>query len=173
VAVVPLDYRDADHAIGRVGVAYDGSEESKAALQAAVDAARATKATLRVIHVHNDEPMPAPVPRPAGDYIEMGERLERAARASLEQTVAELPADVQAAQAIFMKGASAVELANASSELDLLVTGSRCYGPLRSTLLGGVTGPLLRLAHCPVVVVPRGVQAPLGELFAERQHAIG
>ncbi|HWK26758.1 MAG TPA: universal stress protein [Solirubrobacter sp.] len=40
-------------------------------------------------------------------------------------------------------------------EVDLLVCGSRGYGPLRRVLLGGVLRHLIRRAACPVVVVPR------------------
>jgi len=42
-----------------------------------------------------------------------------------------------------------------SSDLDLLVTGSRGYGPSRAALLGSVSRSLVRNASCPVVVMPR------------------
>lgn len=45
-------------------------------------------------------------------------------------------------------------LAAASQELDLLVCGSRGYGPLRTVLVGGVSHALVRHSACPVVVVP-------------------
>jgi hypothetical protein len=32
-------------------------------------------------------------------------------------------------------------------------------------IAGGTSGPVLHHAHCPVVVLPRGVEAPLEELF--------
>ena len=41
-------------------------------------------------------------------------------------------------------------------EFDLLVCGSRGYGPLRRVLLGGVLRKLIRRAACPVVIMPRG-----------------
>jgi nucleotide-binding universal stress UspA family protein len=52
-------------------------------------------------------------------------------------------------------GDPAVELAEASRGLDLLVCGSHGRGPLRAVLLGSVTERLLRIAGCPVVIVPR------------------
>lgn len=52
-----------------------------------------------------------------------------------------------------------------SHQLDLLVTGSRGHGPLRAGLAGNVSGRVLRSAHCPVIVVPSGVQAPLSTRF--------
>ena len=57
-------------------------------------------------------------------------------------------------------------LADHSAYLDLLVTGSRGYGPLHSVLAGGVSGRVLRNAQCPVIIVPRGVDAALAGLFA-------
>jgi len=52
-------------------------------------------------------------------------------------------------------GDAAVELVERSRELDLLVVGSRGYGPVRHALLGSVTSELLKRAACPVLVVPR------------------
>ena len=40
-------------------------------------------------------------------------------------------------------------------DVDLLVCGSRGYGPARRVLLGGVSSPLIRRARLPVAVVPR------------------
>jgi nucleotide-binding universal stress UspA family protein len=49
---------------------------------------------------------------------------------------------------VLRDGDPARELAAHTKELDLIVTGSRGYGPLRA-------------AHCPVIVVPRGAEGPL------------
>jgi nucleotide-binding universal stress UspA family protein len=38
--------------------------------------------------------------------------------------------------------------------LDLLVMGSRGYGPIGRVLLGGVSNRVIRSAACPVEVVP-------------------
>ena len=43
--------------------------------------------------------------------------------------------------------------------------GSRGYGPHRAVLLGSVSGRLVRESASPVLVVPRGIEAPLEELF--------
>jgi nucleotide-binding universal stress UspA family protein len=37
-----------------------------------------------------------------------------------------------------------------------MVVGSRGYGPRAAVLLGGVTHTVIRKAHCPVIVLPRG-----------------
>jgi nucleotide-binding universal stress UspA family protein len=173
VAVVPLGYRESDHELRRIGVAYDGSDEAAGALSAAVEVARAVGARLRVIHVHTEAyAAPARVPLPGSSHLDERKTMEQRARASLDRVVADLPQNLHP-EAVLVTGAPIHELARASEELDLLVTGSRRYGPLRSTLLGGVTGPLLREAHCPVLVVPRGVEAPLGTLFAEHEEPVG
>ena len=60
-------------------------------------------------------------------------------------------------------GDTLVEL---SEYLDLLLSGSRGYGPVRAVLLGGVARRLATAGHCPVIVMPRGVETPLEELLA-------
>ena len=52
-----------------------------------------------------------------------------------------------------------------------MLAGSRGYGPLRSVLVGGVSGRLMHTVHCPVIIVPRGVQAPLAMLFPSQAVA--
>jgi nucleotide-binding universal stress UspA family protein len=44
-------------------------------------------------------------------------------------------------------------------DTDLLVCGSRSYGPVRRVLLGSVSAALVRQASVPVLVVPRGEPA--------------
>jgi hypothetical protein len=46
-----------------------------------------------------------------------------------------------------------------------MLAGSRGYGPLRSVLVGGVSGRLTRTAQCPMIVVARGAHTPLRTLF--------
>ena len=46
----------------------------------------------------------------------------------------------------------------ASDRLDLLVCGSRGYGPQRAVLLGGVTRRVAAEARCPVIVPARGAE---------------
>jgi nucleotide-binding universal stress UspA family protein len=58
-----------------------------------------------------------------------------------------------------------------SENLDLLVCGSRGYGPLRAVLLGGVSRRVAAEAHCPVIVLPRGVKGSLESLYAARASA--
>jgi nucleotide-binding universal stress UspA family protein len=52
-------------------------------------------------------------------------------------------------------GDPADTLVRASAGVDLLVLGSRAYGPGGTVLAGGVARRVLAGAHCPVIVVPR------------------
>jgi len=61
-------------------------------------------------------------------------------------------------------------LERASHDLDVLVVGSRRFGPLRSALLGGVSSPLIERAACPVVIVPRGVHAESSDAVVAEEH---
>jgi nucleotide-binding universal stress UspA family protein len=64
-----------------------------------------------------------------------------------------------------LDGEPAAALACASSDLDLLVCGSRGLGPLRTLLLRGMSHALVRRAACPVLVVPRGTEQRLATAF--------
>jgi nucleotide-binding universal stress UspA family protein len=58
-------------------------------------------------------------------------------------------------------------LADQAADADLLVTGSRGYGPLRRVLIGSVSTPLMHSAPCPVMVVPRTAEfQPVAEGMA-------
>ena len=77
-------------------------------------------------------------------------------RGALDKAVAALPAGVEATEEL-LEGDTVDALAALDErEIDLLVCGSRGYGPVRRVLLGGVLRKLIRRAACPVVVVPRG-----------------
>jgi nucleotide-binding universal stress UspA family protein len=68
-----------------------------------------------------------------------------------------------------MHGMPAHAIAEAAADFDLLVVGSRGYGPLRRTLLGSVSAKLMRSTPCAALVLPRGAGAdPLS--VADRLH---
>jgi nucleotide-binding universal stress UspA family protein len=165
IAVVPEGYREHTHpGINRIGVAFNGTDESKAAVAAAAEAAAALNAELTVIGVIEADLYGAPALTGGPSYNILRKDLEADLREGLESVVADLPAGVRGVVAC-LAGEPSERLIAASEKLDLLVIGSRGYGPLRAVLAGGVSGRVIRGAHCPVIVVPRGVEIPLGELF--------
>ena len=72
---------------------------------------------------------------------------------------------VPGATGVVLDGDPAAALAGESADLDLLVCGSRDFGPLRTLVLGGVSHALVRRAACPVLVVPRATEANLVTAF--------
>ncbi len=60
-------------------------------------------------------------------------------------------------------------LAERSADLDLLVVGSRNYGPVRRALIGSVAAEVMRTATSPVLVVPRSGELGL-EATAAAEH---
>jgi nucleotide-binding universal stress UspA family protein len=166
VALAPLGYRMRPHLeLERVSVAYDGTAEAARALSAGLLVARAAGAPLRVIRVFKpDWPVPPSMLSVPG-YVRLTPAAEQAAREELERTVAALPADVWS-EAVFLHGDPARQLAVESEVADLLVIGSRGYGPVKSVLLGGVSGPVARTAGCPLLIVPHAADASLDPLFA-------
>jgi nucleotide-binding universal stress UspA family protein len=71
--------------------------------------------------------------------------------AAREHLEAELPFETR-----LLHGAPAEELAAAAQDLDLLIVGSRAYGPVRGTLLGSVSAKLMASSPTPLLVVARG-----------------
>ncbi|HEY6886916.1 MAG TPA: universal stress protein [Solirubrobacter sp.] len=165
VAVVPKDYRKhAERPIQRVGVAYNNTDESRAAVTAAVSLARALGAELEIIGIVTTEYFTSPGIMGAAGIASLRSDIERHVQETLDEVAAGIPADI----VTHTRSATgdAGELLTAQTEsLDLLVMGSRGYGPLHAVLTGGLSGRLVRTSQCPVIVVPRGVEAPFETLF--------
>jgi nucleotide-binding universal stress UspA family protein len=155
VAIAPKGYtaRASDQP-GIVGCGYDGSQAAQRALQAAEQIAAATGARLRIIRAfqplrYDDPPDGAPM-----GGIAYNDKLQERASEELDAAVGKLEGQVRA-EPFFAVGNAAEILANASGELEILLLGSRGYGPLHSVLVGGVSGRVAREAACPVIVLPR------------------
>lgn len=165
VAVVP-DAPDGG-VIATVGIAYDGRDESRAALRAATDLARALGARLVVLAVY--EPMLTSYAAPGfpASTVDLDRRLEAEFAEQVRQAVDVIPG-VEVEVRSFT-GFAASTLADAAHDsIDLLVTGSRGYGAVRGVLIGSVSRHLVDHAPCPVLVVPRGVSP---DAFAGRPRA--
>ena len=171
VAIVPESYAGrAEQSIRRIGVAYDGSDEATAAVAAAVELARALSATLEIIGVVAPQTYAGSGMMGGAVYITPQDELEQYVQDDLDAVIARLPGDIRA-DSVRLAGDPADQLGERSESLDLLLAGSRGYGPLRSVLVGGVSGRLMHTVHCPVIIVPRGVEAPLAMLFPSQAAA--
>lgn len=168
VAVVPDGYRTrASQPIRRIGVAYDGSAESRAALVAAVTAVHSFGGELEVITVQSAQIFATSTMMGGPGYISVDEMLGRETRAELDTVLAGLPRDMLA-EGTILDGRPAHQLSRHTKRLDLLLLGTRGYNPLHALLADGVSGRVLRDADCPVIAVPRGAAAPLDFLARPR-----
>lgn len=157
VAVAPKGYRERERqGLRDLVVGYDGSAEARVALAAAAELAPRPQARLRVAGVAE-----APPVHPIIDADAARRAMADAMRARLETAIDELPAGI-GAEPVLLEGEPAEELAKLGAGADLLLVGSRAYGPLRRVLLGAVSSALMRSAPCPVLVFPRGAEAGLG-----------
>lgn len=146
VAIAPRGYADAPDRLLEVGVGYDGSPESEYAVMAARELSRRHGAKIRAISVvsledvREEKPIPADWPE-AADRL-LGERLDR---------LGELGGVER--EAVY--GGPREELSRFSGQVDLLIVGSRGYGPLGRMLHGSVSRYLVGHAACPLVVLTR------------------
>jgi nucleotide-binding universal stress UspA family protein len=154
VAVAPRGYAEAEHRIERIGVGFDGREEAVVALSLGVELARKLDAEIELIAVAAP---PSSTLEQVATPLGYADAVRGGLESALEEAAGEL-ADV-AVETTVRSGDPALELAEASSDLDLLVVGSRGYGPIRRALLGDVASPLMRTAACPTLVAPRGWRA--------------
>ena len=174
VAVVPHGFEGGE--IGAVGVAYTRSDEGEQALRSGAALAQAAGAKLRVITVLHESQGAVVVPH-GSDVGRAGLIEEQTAaqhRVEVEQNVAAAIEQVGGAvksEIDLVYGDPADTLLGFTSTLDVLVMGSRAYGPQRAVLLGGVSRKVIVRSACPVLVLPRGAEHPLRELLASRQAA--
>lgn len=151
VAIAPRDYRLHAHRLESIGVGFNGTEESRAALRLAADLARETGAELRVLTA-------AAAPAPMGpsyaysyDMHDVREQNRLHAQQTLEKAVAELDVAATPEMIDASPGAALEEL---SKHVGLIVAGSRGWGAVRRVVLGSTTDRLAHRASCPVIVVP-------------------
>jgi nucleotide-binding universal stress UspA family protein len=158
IAVAPKHQSTTGWKPETIGLAYDGSPGSALALAHAARVARAANASLQVLAVAESWSTPAvelPVDvsavrtqtreRAETWLREAGQRLEEDGKIAVSGTV--------------LEGDPPHALAQASGSLDLLLLGSRAFGPVKRVLLGSVASHVLGHAACPVIVTPQPTQA--------------
>jgi nucleotide-binding universal stress UspA family protein len=149
VGIATRGYAQHPLPLARVGVGYDGSPESEAALAAARAVAAQHRSKLLALEVVSvpTYSFTGLTPPALGDTID-------ALIADAKERLAALD-DVEA-RAVY--GLPGEELAAFGDDLDLLVVGSRNYGPLRRLVIGSTSDYLERHARSSLLVLPR--QAP-------------
>jgi nucleotide-binding universal stress UspA family protein len=134
-----------------VAVGFDGMAESQAALDEAAELARRAHASMRVIAVAT----PTPQLGAAAAAQAAAQDAAPDFQTRLHDAVGELPAELRALP-VFERGDPVERLLDRADQgVDLLVLGSRGFGPVMRLLLGSVSARVIREAPCPVMIVPR------------------
>lgn len=161
VAIAPAGYSRETAAIRRVGVGYDGSPESEHAVGVARKLAAARGAKLSALQA---------IFYPARLYAGPGwpddETIEKKLAAAREHI-----AELGGVEPHAVYGEPAEELALYSGSLDLLVIGSRSYGPIGRVVHGSTAHKLAHTARCPLLVLTRATrQSPATAASADDQE---
>ena len=149
VVAAPRGYAGRVHdGFDRIVVGYDGSTEADAALREGESLATREDLELHVIAVSTPPtaapgPFAGPVPSTLPDATNV---VARGVKTVSDEV------DVRGRA---LKGAAVPELAAYCGPDDLLLVGSRSYGPVARTLLGSISSALIHSAPCPVLVIPR------------------
>jgi nucleotide-binding universal stress UspA family protein len=156
VAVAPAGYADRSPAlIRKIGLAYDGSSESRAAAAAARDLALALHAELATIEVVD---VPTYLLHPG--KLREGAPAQAAINAATNQIAALGGSEPHVSVEDVDQ-----RLTSTSGMVDLLVMGSPSVGLVRRLLHGSTSQDLVRGAHCAVLLLAEAVRE------TERSHA--
>ena len=147
VAIGARGYAEQPSPFAKVGVAYNGSPESEAALAMAREVASPSRAEVIALEVVSipSYAFTGLVPPAYGDTVEL-----------MVKEAGERVAALEGVHGRAVYGLAGEELAAFGDEVDLLVVGSRGYGPLKRLVLGSTSDYLERHARCSLLVLPRG-----------------
>jgi len=148
VAIASRGYGCQPHPLDTLGVGYDGSPESRLALAAARELAARHTSTILALRVVSLDDVRGEASIPA-DWPEGTSRLIHESSEQLHELGDDVLGDA-------VYGGPREELVRFGENLDLLLIGSRGYGPLGRLFHGHVSDYLARHVPCPLVIVPRG-----------------
>jgi nucleotide-binding universal stress UspA family protein len=150
VAVAALGYAEHPGPITKVGVGYNASPESESALATARKLAAAAGASVHALEVVSIPTYAFTTVSPpiGGDTVDL---LLGEADARMKS--------LSGVEGRVVYGLTGEELAEFSASVDILVVGSRGYGPVRRLVLGSTTDYLERHGRCSLLALPRGERA--------------
>jgi nucleotide-binding universal stress UspA family protein len=146
LAVAPLDYARSRALIGELGVAYSGSLESAGAIATGRTLAARIGASISVFEA---------LSLPIHDHVPNGWSTFTSAVGELEEQAVARIAERFGLAGSASCGEAIDELAVFSGSVDLLVAGSRNYGPPGRLVQGSTTQRLLRFARAPLLILAR------------------
>jgi len=155
VAIAPRGYSSDPSPLLEIGVAFDGTPESWAALETGIGLAEQTHGRLSVVTVSDftEHATATAFSVLAAGELSNADREEK--RRVLDLALARVP-EGMAVNDRLLSGSPGPVLAEASDDFDLLIIGSKGYGPVRRTFAGSVATHVLHHAGSAVMVLPRG-----------------
>jgi nucleotide-binding universal stress UspA family protein len=166
VAVAPTGYAqcaDRRRPFGLIAAAVDAGADTERIARVASGVAARAGATLRLVTVADVVGVPAPMAAGTIGYVTQANVGRDCATDALDRAARAAGADVAVERRV-AGGRVSGAVAKLSEDADLLVIGSRGYGPLRRVAAGTHTGQILHAACCPVLVLAHRT----GEQFDER-----
>lgn len=143
---------------GQIVVGYDGSEHSEAAMQYAIEQARACHARLHVLYAWQ-LPVFSPYAAAYDSLLEKAFQHEVSAAGERVVPWREKNPDVEITDAQLCEHPAGA-LIRAATTADLVVVGSRGLGGFASAVLGSVGRAVLHHVTCPVAVVRPSQEGP-------------
>ena len=135
-------------------VGIDGSEQSREALQWALEEARLRSAEIVAVHAWEPPPtIPQPGPAPGFDLVAVLPALQEAGERLVRAVVEEVAGDSDVTvEPVAIEGRPVSVLVDAARDAEMLVVGSRGLGGFAELLLGSVSHHLSHHAPCPLVI---------------------
>src|SRR5436305_9263862 len=161
IAIAPTNFSQQPGAMRKIGVGYDGSPESEHALSVARMLAGASGAKLSAFEA---------VSLPSDAFLGPG-AVDNTPRRLLEDARGRIAAlgDVEPRAAY---GQPAEALALYSASLDLLIVGSRGYGPIGRLIHGSTSQQLAHSARCPLLVLTRTAPTAADQVIVDSARAV-
>jgi nucleotide-binding universal stress UspA family protein len=147
VAVAPEGYAEHAHPLRSVGIAYDGSPASEAAMVLGKRLSEWLRADLSALEV---------VPPPRGLIEPRRHQIEKAVLALKDAR--DHIAQHDGVEPHVACGHPVKQLAGYSNSVDLLVAGSRGAGTIALLLHPSTTAALTGVVHCPLLVLTKGAR---------------
>lgn len=152
VMVAPRGVRDRNLApLTDVGCAYLPTPEGEHALRQAAALVHLSGARLKVYTVPAQRVHRSTESLPRDRVQAQGKRLQDAAKEAIQQLPGHPAANVYVLEGNVVQALSALD----EEDCQVLVCGSRGYGPVGRVLLGGVSSRLVKSAATPILLVPR------------------
>lgn len=166
--------------VGKIVAGFDGSPESHAALDWAVDAAGLRAVTLEVVYAYEHVPiwqligLDSMVDPDVEALTRQEEEMALAVRQQAETLVGEAAAAASGRTGVAVRAVvienrhPASALLESARDAEMLVVGSRGRGGFAGLLLGSVSRECASRSKCPVVIVGRSAQVSTTSVIKEQ-----